>query len=87
MYIINVAMSNAKVKITPEIIAVASQKGGVAKTTTAVNLASCLADYGKKVLLIDLDPQGHCGRATGFDPELLKRTSYDLFFIHRIQRN
>lgn len=73
-------MSNAKVKITPEIIAVASQKGGVAKTTTAVNLASCLADYGKKVLLIDLDPQGHCGRATGFDPELLKRTSYDLFF-------
>lgn len=73
-------MSNAKVKIIPEIIAVASQKGGVAKTTTAVNLASCLADYGKKVLLIDLDPQGHCGRATGFDPELLKRTSYDLFF-------
>lgn len=72
-------MSLTKNKSNPEIIAVSSQKGGVAKTTTAVNLASCLADYGKKVLLIDFDPQGHCGRATGFDPELLKRTSYDLF--------
>lgn len=73
-------MNPDSTKRSPEIVAVASQKGGVAKTTTAVNLASCLADYGKKVLLVDLDPQGHCGRATGFDPELLKRTSYDLFF-------
>lgn len=73
-------MISDKQNTPTEIIAVASQKGGVAKTTTAVNLASCLADYGKKVLLIDLDPQGHCARATGFDPELLKRTSYDLFF-------
>lgn len=73
-------MDKSRTKNPAEIVAVASQKGGVAKTTTAVNLASCLADYGKRVLLIDLDPQGHCGRATGFDPELLKRTSYDLFF-------
>ncbi len=60
------------------VIAVANQKGGVGKTVTSINLASCLAARGRRVLLLDLDPQGHCGVGLGIDTETLTRTTYDL---------
>lgn len=61
-----------------KIVSISNQKGGVGKTTTAINLASNLVDLGKKVLLLDIDPQGNSGSGLGLEVQSLNKTTYEV---------
>jgi chromosome partitioning protein len=62
----------------PRVMAIANQKGGVGKTTTAVNLGACLAELGHRTLVVDLDPQGNASTGLGINPRALDCSMYDV---------
>ena len=64
-------------------IAIINQKGGCGKTTTSINLAACLARLGHKTLLVDMDPQGHCGVGLAVPEEQIERTVYETLIEER----
>src|ERR1700759_4227743 len=85
----NASLSNkpfsggAPVTASLEVIAFANQKGGVAKTTTTLNLAAAFAEQGHRVLCCDMDPQGNLTMSQGIDPDNLKKSMYDVL-VHKV---
>ncbi len=79
----DVRPASMSVTVPMEIIALANQKGGVAKTTTTLNLGVAFAELGKRVLLIDLDPQGNLTMSQGLNPDAITQSMFDVL-VHRL---
>ena len=79
----NARTKNGKGPTIAKVIAFANQKGGVAKTTTTLNLGVALSEQGHNVLLIDLDPQGNLTMSQGLNPDEIERSMFDVL-VHRI---
>src|SRR5688572_27794237 len=76
--VVELPTSTSFARPLPRVVAVANQKGGVGKTTTAINLGACLADLGYRTLVIDLDPQGNASTGLGIDTRTLDSSMYDV---------
>src|SRR5918996_1400368 len=79
----NARAKSSKGVTTARVIAFANQKGGVAKTTTTLNLAVALKEKGFRVLIVDLDPQGNLTMSQGMNPDEIERSMFDVL-VHRI---
>src|SRR5438034_5267053 len=77
------ASSTKKGSDLARVIAFANQKGGVAKTTTTLNLGVALKERGHRVLLVDLDPQGNLTMSQGWNPDEIERSMFDVL-VHRL---
>jgi chromosome partitioning protein len=75
--------SDPEAQLMAKVIAFANQKGGVAKTTTTLNLGVALHELGHRVLLVDLDPQGNLTMSQGMNPDAIERSMFDVL-VHRI---
>jgi chromosome partitioning protein len=77
------AASQPREQVMASVIAFANQKGGVAKTTTTLNLGVALSELGHRILLIDLDPQGNLTMSQGMNPDAIERSMFDVL-VHRV---